>query len=63
MTPRCPFYYIPTLRVGLVGVLKGKVPKHGHKLSVRDVSPGRGGCVLRGVVVGKRTSMTLLTFL
>lgn len=64
MTPVCPrpVYYIPVLGVDSVGVFKGKVHTCGHKLNIRDMSPGEGGCHLRGMAVGKRTSIPWETF-
>lgn len=49
-------------RVALVGVLKGKVYTYGYKLNSRDMSPEKGGCPLRGLAVGKGTSLPLVTF-
>ena len=31
------------LKVEPVGYLEGKVPTYGHKLNIRDLSPGEGG--------------------
>lgn len=65
MTPRYPWPFRYVRRSGLlwwVGVLKGKVYTYGYKLNIRDMSPEKGGCPLRGLAVGKGTSLPLVTF-